>query len=272
MKSRTKSRIKSRMKPRPGATLVELLIVMSACSVVLTTSAVLMHRVFRAHSQSQAFLASQRNGQRFAEQLRRDIHRATSAELGEANNQATIPTFSTTTPISVSSVPSVAELPLPSRSVPSLAAPPRAPSLAALYSPSRSVPPLAATAQNNSADEPDALLLRLDLNGGTQAEYRWHAGAVTRVESVAGRTLSRDEFTFPVQAKLKARRLDAPARIVVTISSEVVVPEADAVNAPPPAHATLARFEIAAALGRDTRYVDAAQFDDPREQEQETVR
>ena len=253
MKSRTKSRSKSRMKPRPGATLVELLIVMSACSVVLTTSAVVMHRVFRAHSQSQAFLASQRNGRRFAEQLRRDIHRATSADIGEANNQATIHASSTTTPISVSSVSSVAELHLPSRAVPPLAA-------------------LPTMAQNTSADQADALLLRLDLNSGTQAEYRWHAGAVTRVESAAGRTLSRDEFTFPVQAKLRARRLDAPARIVVTISSEVVVPEAGAVNAPPPAHATLARFEIAAALGRDARYVDARQVDDPREQEQETVR
>ena len=66
------------MRSRRGASLVELLVVMSACAAILTTSAVLLHRALHAQTKSRAFLAGQRNALRLSDQLRQDVHRASA--------------------------------------------------------------------------------------------------------------------------------------------------------------------------------------------------
>lgn len=67
------------MKARRGVSLVELLVVMTACTALLTTSAVVLHRMMHAQTKTRAFLAVQRNGLRLSEQFRGDVHRAKSA-------------------------------------------------------------------------------------------------------------------------------------------------------------------------------------------------
>jgi hypothetical protein len=60
---------------------VELLVVMSACSVILTMSASLIHRAMRTQSESRAFYDAQRSALRLARQFRDDVHHATTASL-----------------------------------------------------------------------------------------------------------------------------------------------------------------------------------------------
>lgn len=67
------------MKPRQGASLVELLLVMSSCTVILTMSAGLIHRLLHAQSRTRAFVDGERSALRLASQFRRDVHEATSA-------------------------------------------------------------------------------------------------------------------------------------------------------------------------------------------------
>jgi hypothetical protein len=64
------------MKGRHGTSLVELLVVMSACTVILTTTGVMINRAMRAESQSRAFYDSERTAWRLSGELRRDLHRA----------------------------------------------------------------------------------------------------------------------------------------------------------------------------------------------------
>src|SRR5206468_8588477 len=61
------------MKIRRGASLVELLVVMSACTSILTTSVVLVHRVMHVQSKARSSLAAQRSALRLSEQFRRDV-------------------------------------------------------------------------------------------------------------------------------------------------------------------------------------------------------
>jgi hypothetical protein len=68
------------MNKRRGTSLIELLIVMSACTVVLTLSAELIHRVMRVQSRSQAFANSQRSAQRLSTAFRNDVHSASHYE------------------------------------------------------------------------------------------------------------------------------------------------------------------------------------------------
>jgi type II secretory pathway component PulJ len=68
------------MNNRRGTSLIELLIVMSACTVVLTLSAELIHRVMRVQSRSQAFANSQRSAQRLSTAFRNDVHSASRYE------------------------------------------------------------------------------------------------------------------------------------------------------------------------------------------------
>jgi hypothetical protein len=75
------------MKSRRGASLVELLMVMSAATVVLTMSASLIHRLLHAQSKARAFSDVERTSLRLAQVFRQDVHQATSAmgepDLGE---------------------------------------------------------------------------------------------------------------------------------------------------------------------------------------------
>lgn len=69
------------MKTRRSFTLVELTVVLSACAVILTTSAMLVHRAMHTQSNTQSFLDLQRSALRLCAQFRADVHRANTAEV-----------------------------------------------------------------------------------------------------------------------------------------------------------------------------------------------
>lgn len=69
-------------KARCGVSLTELLVVMSACSVVLTMSAGVVHRVMRIQSATRYFFDVERSALRLANQFRHDVHRAGAAIVG----------------------------------------------------------------------------------------------------------------------------------------------------------------------------------------------
>jgi hypothetical protein len=66
--------------------MIELLIVMSACTVVLTLSSALVVRAMRTHTQSQANCNAERNALRLSSQFRRDVRAAQSA-MASSNAQ-----------------------------------------------------------------------------------------------------------------------------------------------------------------------------------------
>lgn len=76
------------MKMRRGISLVELTIVMSACTVVLTLSAVLMHRTMRTYTQAAACRDSERTAIRLSDQFRRDVHEARDASIDETTHES----------------------------------------------------------------------------------------------------------------------------------------------------------------------------------------
>src|SRR5690606_22097708 len=61
---------------RQGISLAELLVVMSLCSVALTTSAALVHQIMRLQSARRSFSQVERNAVRLARQFRDDAHTA----------------------------------------------------------------------------------------------------------------------------------------------------------------------------------------------------
>jgi hypothetical protein len=63
---------------RRAVSLVELLVVMSACTVVLTLSSVLLVRAMRIQMQSRVHCDIERNSLRLSNQFRRDAHEAKS--------------------------------------------------------------------------------------------------------------------------------------------------------------------------------------------------
>lgn len=65
---------------RRGISLVELLVVMSGCSIVLSTSAVLIHRAMRAQLATRHFFDQERAAQRLSRQFRADIREAANVE------------------------------------------------------------------------------------------------------------------------------------------------------------------------------------------------
>ena len=73
------------MNRRHAHSLVELLLAMSACTVILTMSAALIHRVLFVHSKTQAIIGGERAALRLSEHFRRDVHAAESAEKGDMN-------------------------------------------------------------------------------------------------------------------------------------------------------------------------------------------
>lgn len=71
--------ISSRRLPR-GISLVELLMAMGGVSLVITSSAMLLHGVMRAQSESRRFFDDERTSARLARQFRADVHAA--AQVG----------------------------------------------------------------------------------------------------------------------------------------------------------------------------------------------
>ena len=69
------------MKTRHAVSLVELLVVMSACSIILTMSAGLVHRAMHAQSATHAFFDGERSALRLSEQFRDDVHQAATATV-----------------------------------------------------------------------------------------------------------------------------------------------------------------------------------------------
>ena len=69
---------------RKGISLVELLIVMSAATVILTISAALVHRIMHAHAKARAFINVERISLRLANAFRSDVHQAISATTSDA--------------------------------------------------------------------------------------------------------------------------------------------------------------------------------------------
>ncbi len=70
---------RSHRAARQGVSLVELLIVMSAATVILTISAALVHRIMLAHSKARAFVDVERTSLRLANAFRSDVHQSISA-------------------------------------------------------------------------------------------------------------------------------------------------------------------------------------------------
>jgi hypothetical protein len=68
---------------RKGISLVELVVVMSAATVILTISAALLHRVMLAHSAARAFSDVERTSLRLANAFRSDVHQAVLATMFE---------------------------------------------------------------------------------------------------------------------------------------------------------------------------------------------
>ena len=62
-----------------GISLVELMVVMGGVSVVITTTAMLLHGVMRAQSESRRFFDDERTSSRLARQFRADAHAAARA-------------------------------------------------------------------------------------------------------------------------------------------------------------------------------------------------
>lgn len=65
----------SRRPPR-GVSLIELLMAMGGVSLVITSSAMLLHGVMRAQSESRRFFDDERTSARLARQFRADVHAA----------------------------------------------------------------------------------------------------------------------------------------------------------------------------------------------------
>lgn len=73
------------MKTRRGVSLVELLLVMSAATVILTMSAGLIHRIMHAQSKARSFVDVERTSLRLANVFRRDVHQAIDATAGDSD-------------------------------------------------------------------------------------------------------------------------------------------------------------------------------------------
>jgi len=72
------------MSKRRGVSLAELLLTMSACTVILTMSAGLIHRALHTQSRSRSFFDTERSAMRLSESFRRDVHAAQDAAIGTA--------------------------------------------------------------------------------------------------------------------------------------------------------------------------------------------
>ena len=73
---KTMTRPISGRRPPRGISLVELLMAMGGVSLVITSSAMLLHGVMRAQSESRRFFEDERTSARLARQFRADVHAA----------------------------------------------------------------------------------------------------------------------------------------------------------------------------------------------------
>jgi hypothetical protein len=71
-------------KSRRGTSLVAMLGLMSSCTIILSLSAVLLHRVMRVQIDSRAVVDAERNSSRLGQLFRQDVHQATSALLNDS--------------------------------------------------------------------------------------------------------------------------------------------------------------------------------------------
>jgi hypothetical protein len=76
------------MKNRTAMSLVELLVIMSAATVVLTLTGVLMQRAMHEQMLSRARVDAQNTSLRFADQLRRDVRDAREILLDQSQTQS----------------------------------------------------------------------------------------------------------------------------------------------------------------------------------------
>jgi hypothetical protein len=72
------------MKTRRAVSLLELLVIMSASTIVLTLCGLLLHRAMRLQIESRAHVDAERTALRLASQFRRDVHAARAAVTGNA--------------------------------------------------------------------------------------------------------------------------------------------------------------------------------------------
>jgi type II secretory pathway pseudopilin PulG len=72
------------MRRRRGFSLVELLVVLSSVTVLLSLTAVLLTRAMRSQAETRHYFESQRHALALSEQFRRDVHAAKSVELDAA--------------------------------------------------------------------------------------------------------------------------------------------------------------------------------------------
>jgi prepilin-type N-terminal cleavage/methylation domain-containing protein len=79
------------MKKHLAFTLVELLVVLSASSIVLTISTAMIHRTMHVQSRSRQFYDIERSALRLSEQFRHDVHLSQAASIQEPpGNQGVI--------------------------------------------------------------------------------------------------------------------------------------------------------------------------------------
>jgi hypothetical protein len=73
------------MTSRRGISLVEMLIVMTGCSTILTLSGVLLNRAMQAQLQTRDYFDGERTALRLADQWRRDVHATRDARTDPAD-------------------------------------------------------------------------------------------------------------------------------------------------------------------------------------------
>lgn len=78
------------MKTRRAVSLIELLVIMSTCTVGLTLTGVLLHCAMRIQMQSRAHADAERNALRLSVQFRRDVHQARAAVTNSADRNSNV--------------------------------------------------------------------------------------------------------------------------------------------------------------------------------------
>jgi hypothetical protein len=71
------------MTRRRAISLAELLAALTACSVILTVSASLLHRAMHIQSDARTYIDGERSVLRLSDQFRRDVHQANEAITGD---------------------------------------------------------------------------------------------------------------------------------------------------------------------------------------------
>lgn len=74
-------------KNRRAYSLVQLMVVISACSVILTLTGTLVHRAMQSHLKAKSFADAEQSAVRLFHQFREDVNRATSAVAEEAERE-----------------------------------------------------------------------------------------------------------------------------------------------------------------------------------------